>query len=63
MKEDDDKFLQWIVDNQDVIKIYKVEKKLSLPEGTLKKFVDGNRELPKNHYKKIIEWVKKTTTV
>lgn len=50
--------LQWLIDNQRFIKIRAVEIYLDMPEGTLKKFVDGKRDLPKNWQDNVAEWVK-----
>jgi hypothetical protein len=30
-----------------------------MPEGTLKKFVDGNRTLAEHWHKPVINWIKK----
>jgi hypothetical protein len=53
-----DKNLQWLIGRKDLISIYKIERELQMPEGTLKKFVDGRRGLPDNWHQPVIDWVK-----
>lgn len=52
-----DRHLQWLKDHKDFVSIRKIEMTLSMPEGTLKKFVDGKRSLPSNWEADVIEWV------
>jgi hypothetical protein len=52
------KELDWLIKRKDYISIFKVEKELEMPEGTLKKFVDGRRGLPDNWHDPVREWVK-----
>ena len=53
------KHLQWLITNKDYIKIRTIEKALSMPEGTLKKYVDGNRKLNKQWDKPVTLWVER----
>ena len=52
------KNLIWLQKNAADIKIFSIEKKLCMPEGTLKKFVDGGRELPEKWHVLVVGWVK-----
>lgn len=52
------KHLQWLIQNKTTIKINAIEKQLSMPQGTLKKFVDGNRCLTEDWQLKVIAWIK-----
>lgn len=53
-----DKHLSWLLKNAADLKIFSIEKTLSIPEGILKKFVDGRRELPEKWHPAVINWVK-----
>lgn len=53
------KNLQWLKDQKDYIIIRRIEKDLDLPEGTLRKFVDGERGLNEQWHQPVIDWVKK----
>jgi hypothetical protein len=52
------KELDWLISRKDYISIYKIEKELEMPEGTLKKYVDGKRGLADNWHDPVREWVK-----
>jgi hypothetical protein len=52
------KELDWLVKCKDYLNIYKIEKELEMPEGTLKKFVDGKRGLADQWHDQVREWVK-----
>lgn len=51
------KYLHWLIDKKEYISINKIETELYLPQGTLKKFVDGKRELPKHWHAPVIAWI------
>lgn len=53
------KELDWLVRRKDYISVYKIEKELEMPEGTLRKFVDGDRGLPDKWHDPVMYWVKK----
>jgi hypothetical protein len=53
------KNLEWFIRKKDFIKINRIEQELDIPEGTLKKFVDGNRGLPENWHPTVIDWIRK----
>lgn len=59
MKEQLYKEIDWIKARKDFLNIYKVEKELEMPEGTLQKFVDGSRRLPDKWHDPVHDWVKK----
>lgn len=52
------KELDWLVKCKDYLNIYKIEKELEMPEGTLKKFVDGKRGLAEQWHDSARVWVK-----
>lgn len=52
------KELQWLTKSKDYISIFKIERELGMPEGTLKKFVDGRRGLADYWHGPVKEWVK-----
>lgn len=52
------KELDWLKSQKDYISIYKIERELEMPEGTLKKFVDGNRRLPEKWHEPVMVWVR-----
>jgi hypothetical protein len=51
--------LEWLKTKAGYLKIYQIEIELNMPEGTLKKFVDGNRTLAEHWHKPVITWIKK----
>lgn len=63
MKED--KYIQWLIDNKDIINLSAVEKKIGLAQSTLKHAFNPNNErsLPEHHKKSVIAFVKKTIRV
>lgn len=52
------KDLLWLKSRKDYISIFKIERELGMPEGTLKKFVDGKRNLSEKWHADVIQWVK-----
>lgn len=52
------KELQWLINRKDYISIFKVEKELEMPTGTLRKFVDGERGLAEQWHGLVKDWVK-----
>lgn len=50
--------IAWIKEYKDYLNIFRIERDLDLPEGTLKKFVDGKRGLSDQWHKSVITWVK-----
>jgi hypothetical protein len=52
------KELDWLLLRKDYLNIYKIEKELGMPEGTLKKFVDGKRNLAEQWHDTTRVWVK-----
>lgn len=50
--------LNWIKHNEDILSIYKIEKLLEMPEGTLTKAVKGSRSLPKKWQAPLNEFIK-----
>lgn len=50
------KNILWLKKRKDILSIYKIEKELGMPEGTLKKFVDGDRGLADQWHKLVIDW-------
>lgn len=52
-----DKQLAWLKSKAGYLKIYQVEQELNMPEGTLKKYVDGKRDLADHWKPKLIEWI------
>jgi hypothetical protein len=52
------KELDWLIRRKDTMSIFKIEKELGMPEGTLKKFVDGKRGLSDNWHGPVKDWVK-----
>lgn len=52
------KNIEWLLRQNTKLKIYAIEIELNMPQGTLKKFVDGERDLPKHWHKSVSEWVK-----
>jgi hypothetical protein len=55
--------LDWIKRQGRWLKIDAIEKELDMPQGTLKKFVDGNRILTDMWHAKVISWVKQHTNL
>lgn len=53
-----DKNLEWLKSKAGYLKIFQIEKELEMPEGTLKKFVDGLRPLAEHWHPKVIAWIK-----
>jgi hypothetical protein len=53
------KELKWLKDQKDYIVIRRIEKALDIPEGTLRKWVDGERNLNEQWHESVIDWVKK----
>lgn len=49
--------LNWLKKNTHHLRIFAIEKELKMPEGTLKKWVDGNRKLPDKWASIVAEWV------
>lgn len=52
------KELDWLLRCKDYLNIFKIEKELGMPEGTLKKFVDGKRGLAEQWHDTTRVWVK-----
>ena len=52
------KEIDWLRSRKDYISIFKIENELSMPEGTLKKFVDGKRGLAEQWHEPVRAWVK-----
>lgn len=52
------KEIDWLKKQKDYINIYKIEKELEMPEGTLKKFADGKRGLADQWHDSVRTWVK-----
>ncbi|MBO9658331.1 MAG: hypothetical protein J7527_05855, partial [Chitinophagaceae bacterium] len=48
---------QWLKDNASFLKISAIERALEMPEGTLKKFIDGRRDLPDKWKLSVDRWV------
>lgn len=53
-----DSQLKWLKSKAGYLKIIRIEQELQMPEGTLKKYVDGARELPDHWKPKVIDWIK-----
>lgn len=49
--------IEWLKSKAGYLKIDRIEKKLKIPQGTLKKFVDGKRGLPENWHQQVSAWV------
>ena len=49
--------IDWFLKNASYLKIYAIERELSIYEGGLKKFVDGKINLSTGHEKKLVKWV------
>jgi hypothetical protein len=52
------KELDWLVAHKKYLSIFKIEKELEMPEGTLKKYVDGKRGLADQWHDPVRKWVK-----
>jgi hypothetical protein len=52
------KELDWLIKRKKFISIFAVEKELDMPEGTLKKFVEGKRGLAEQWHDPVRQWVK-----
>jgi len=52
------KELDWLIKRKKYISIFKIEQELDMPEGTLKKFVDGNRTLAEKWHEPVMTWIK-----
>jgi hypothetical protein len=52
------KEIDWLVNHKDFLNIHKIEKKLNMPEATLKKFVQGQRGLALKWHDPVHDWVK-----
>lgn len=50
--------LAWLLRNARLIRIRIIEKELNIPEGILKKFIDGRRDLPAKWEKPVADWVR-----
>jgi len=59
MQQDLKPELKWIKDRKDYLIIRRIERELDMPEGTLKKWVDGKRGLADQWHGPVIAWVKK----
>jgi hypothetical protein len=49
--------MEWLKTKKGVLKIDKIERELNLAQGTLAKYVKGERGLSKATEKKLIKWV------
>lgn len=47
----------WLIKHKDIIKINRIETDLNMPQGTLKKFVDGKRGLDDQWNKCLIDYI------
>ena len=50
--------LLWLISHKNLIKINRIESDLQMPQGTLKKFVDGKRGLDQSWQTPVIEYIK-----
>jgi hypothetical protein len=50
--------LKWLTTKHGYLKIDKIEQELKMPQGTLKKYVDGKRQLADHWKPAVIEWIK-----
>lgn len=53
-----DKNIAWLIRNKEILKINRIEKKLSMPQGTLKKYVENERGLDKSWHSSVIDYIK-----
>lgn len=53
-----EKQLGWLKEKENYLKITNIEKDLGMPDGTLRKYVDGSRGLSDYWKPKVIEWIK-----
>jgi len=51
--------LTWYIDHKELLNINNIEKQLSMPQGTLRKFVDGKRGLAEQWHSDLIRLAKK----
>lgn len=50
--------MNWLKTKAGYLKIFQIEKELEMPEGTLKKYIDGKRDLPEKWRPIVLEWIK-----
>lgn len=57
------KYFQWLIDNKRVLSISLIERELSMPAGTLDKFVNNKRGLDPQWHERVIGWVKQMVSI
>lgn len=49
---------KWLLDNK-IIKVAELERISEIPEGTIKVFKRGKRDLPESHFEKVVKVLQK----
>lgn len=55
----ENKYVAWLKNNAEFLRLRRLEERLKIPESTLRKFVAGERPLPPQYIEPIEKWVKK----
>lgn len=49
--------IEWLKHNGAYLKINRIEKELKIPQGTIKKYVSGERGLAERWHERVNKWV------